>query len=57
MKNETKKQDDAFLNFWMDSQPILTKSEQEKEIENLNKCADFVLKNKLTPNLDFPEYD
>lgn len=44
--------DDAMVDWYMSQQPILTVEETMQEIEKLNKCADFILKSGITPNLD-----
>ena len=49
-KNETN--DDYFAYWYIEQQPILTEEEIEQNIKQLNKCADFILKNGITPNLE-----
>ena len=44
--------DDAMIDWYMSQQPILTEEETIQEIEKLNKCADYILKSGITPNLD-----
>ena len=44
--------DDAFVDWYMSQQPILTEDEQRAKVEELNRCADFILKHGITPNLD-----
>lgn len=44
--------DDAMVYWFMSQQPILTAEETIREIEKLNKCADYILKTGITPNLD-----
>jgi hypothetical protein len=44
--------EDSLLDYWLESQPELTEEEQKQKIEELNKCADFILKNKITPHMD-----
>jgi hypothetical protein len=44
--------DDSFFDYWFESQPELTEEEEKQKLEELNKCADFILKNKITPDLD-----
>ena len=44
--------DDAMIDWYMSQQPILTAEETIREIEKLNKCADYILKTGITPNLD-----
>lgn len=45
-------EDEAFLDWYIEQQPELTEEEQREELEKLNKCADYILKNKITPNMD-----
>ena len=51
-KEEVIKEDKDFLDYWIESQPELTEEEQEQKLAELNKCADFILKKKITPNMD-----
>ena len=44
--------DDEMIDWYMSQQPILTAEETIREIEKLNKCADYILKTGITPNLD-----
>jgi len=44
--------EDSLLDYYFESEPELTEEEQIKKLDELNKCADFILKNKITPNMD-----
>jgi len=44
--------EDSLLDYWLESQPDLTEEEEKQKLEESNKCADFILKNKITPNMD-----
>ena len=45
-------EDDYFLDFYLNTMPELTEEESQKAMEEANKCADYIRKNGLTPNLD-----
>lgn len=51
-KTQQEKDDDDFVDYWIGQQPILTEREQEKELTQMLKCADFIRKHKIEPNLD-----
>jgi len=44
--------DDDFIDWWIDNEPELTEEEQKQKMIDLDKCCDFILKNKITPNMD-----
>lgn len=44
--------DDSMIDWHMSQQPVLSEQEQKEEIEKLNKCADFIIKMGIEPNLD-----
>lgn len=44
--------DDDFIDWWIENEPQLTEEEQKQKMIDLDKCCDFVLKNKITPNMD-----
>lgn len=46
------KDDEDFLNYWLEQQPELSKEEQIIELERLNKNAEIILKSGITPNMD-----
>lgn len=47
-----KNQDDLMFDYWLENEPILTKEEHQQKMIELDKTCDFVLKNKITPNMD-----
>jgi hypothetical protein len=47
-----KNQDDLMFDYWLENEPILTKEEHQQKMIELDKACDFVLKNKITPNMD-----
>jgi hypothetical protein len=49
---EEKKDDEEFENYYLNTMPELTEEESKKAMEETNKCADYIHKNGLTPNLD-----
>lgn len=44
--------EDSLLDYYFESEAELTEEDQIKKLDELNKCADFILKNKITPNMD-----
>ena len=44
--------DDDFIDWWIENEPELTEEEQKQKMIELDKCCDFILKNKITPNMD-----
>lgn len=51
------KEDDDFLNYYLESLPILSDEEKKVELERIEKNAGEILKMKISPNLDFPIND
>jgi len=47
-------EDDDYIDWFIEQQPVLTKEESDKKMEELNRCADFIIKNGISPNLDSP---
>lgn len=45
-------EDEYFIDWFIEQQPELTEEESKQKMVELEKCADFILKNGLTPNLD-----
>ncbi len=48
---------DLMYEHYLNSQPDKTDDELKKELDDSLKCADYIIKHNITPNLDFPELD
>ncbi len=46
--------DDSELDFFLENQPILTKEDEQEQMERINKGCDLIIKNGLTANIPEP---
>lgn len=44
--------DDSFFDYWLEQQEMLSEAELAKKLEDIEKCADWILKKGIGVNLD-----
>lgn len=46
--------DDGYLDYYLETQPVLSKEEEEEVMIRINKSCDLIKKMGLTPNIPEP---